>query len=94
MSDYINDTTEFRYQFPANKRATDADIYTQAGYTAEEAKELETVVCSVASDIHIIKQAWDVIQSAEGILRKYPDDLVAAVQEAVYKNCKAKGDYE
>lgn len=94
MSDYINDTTEFRYQFPPNKRATDADICTQTIYTADEAKELESVVCSGESDIHIIKQAWDVIQSAEGVLRKYPDDLVAAVQEAVYKNCKAKGDYE
>lgn len=94
MSDYINDATEFRYQFSANKRATDADIYTQAGYTAKEAKELETVVCSGESDIHVIKQAWDVIQSAEGVLRKYPDDLVAAVQEAVYRSCKAKGDYE
>lgn len=94
MSDYINDTTEFRYQFPPNRRATDADIYTQAGYTANEAKELETVVWSGESDIHVIKQAWDVIQSAEGVLRKFNDDLVAAIQEAVYQNCKAKGDYE
>lgn len=94
MSDYINDTTEFRYQFPPNRRATDADIYTQAGYTANEAKELETVVCSGESDIHVIKQAWDVIQSAEGVLRKYSDNFVAAVQEAVYLNCKAKEDYE
>lgn len=45
-------------------------------------------------NIYVIKQAWDVIQSAEGVLRKYSDDLVASVQEAVYKNCKAKGDYE
>lgn len=94
MSDYIDSNKPFKYQFPPNRRATDADIYTQAGYTAKEAKELETVVCSCESNIHIIKQAWDVIQSAEGVLRKYSDDLVASVQEAVYKNCKANGDYE
>lgn len=94
MSDYIDSNKPFEYQFPPNRRATDADIYTQAGYTAEQAKELETVVCSGESDICVIKQAWDVIQSAEGVLRKYSDDLVASVQEAVYKNCKAKGDYE
>lgn len=94
MSDYIDSNKPFEYQFPPNRRAADADICTQAGYTAKEAKELETVVCSGESDIHIIKQAWDVIQSAEGVLRKYSDDLVAAVQEAVYQNCKAKGDYE
>lgn len=94
MSDYIDSNKPFEYQFPPNRRATDADIYTQAGYTAEQAKELETVVCFGESDICVIKQAWDVIQSAEGVLRKYSDDLVASVQEAVYKNCKAKGDYE
>lgn len=94
MSDYIDSNKPFEYQFPPNKRAADDDIYTQAGYTAKEAKELETVVCSGASDINIIKQAWDVIQSAEGVLRKFNDDLVAAIQEAVYQNCKAKGDYE
>lgn len=94
MSDYIDSTKPFEYQFPPNRRATDADICTQAKYTAYEAKELETVVCSGESDICIIKQAWDVIQSAEGVLRKFPEDLVAAVQEAVYRNCKAKGDYE
>lgn len=94
MSDYIDWNKPFEYQFPPNRRATEADIYTQAGYTADEAKELETVAHSCESDICIIKQAWDVIQSAEGVLRKYQDDLVAAVQEAVYRNCKAKGDYE
>lgn len=94
MSDYIDGNKLFEYQFPPNRRATDADIYMQAGYTAKEAKELETVVCSDESDIHIIKQAWDVIQSAEGVLRKYSDDLVASVQEAVYQSCKGKGDYE
>lgn len=94
MSDYIDSNKPFEYQFPPNRRAADADIYAQAGYTAKQAKELETVVCSGESDICVIKQAWDVIQSAEGVLRKYSDDLVASVQEAVYKNCKAKGDYE
>lgn len=94
MSDYIDSNKPFEYQFPPNRRAADADIHAQAGYTAKQAKELETVVCSGESDICVIKQAWDVIQSAEGVLRKYSDDLVASVQEAVYKNCKAKGDYE
>lgn len=94
MSDYIDSNKPFEYQFPPNRRAIDADIYTQAGYTAKEAKELETVVCSCESDIHIIKQALDVIQSSEGVLRKYPDNLVAAVREAVYWSCRAKEDYE
>lgn len=94
MSDYISSNKPFAYQFPPNRRASDADLITQAEYTSEEVRSLEFSVCSGESDICIIKQAWDVIQSAEGILRKYPDDLVAAVQEAVYKNCKAKGDYE
>lgn len=94
MSDYIDSNKPFEYQFPPNRRAADADIHAQAGYTAKQAKELETVVCSGESDICVIKQAWDVIQSAEGVLRKYSDDLVASVQEAVYKNCKAKGGYE
>lgn len=94
MSDYIDSNKPFEYQFPPNRRAADADIHAQAGYTAKQAKELETVVCSGESDICVIKQAWDVIQSAEGVLRKYSDDLVASVQEAVYKNCKARGDYE
>lgn len=94
MSDYIDSYKPFEYQFPPNKRAADADIYTQAGYTAKEAKEFETVVCSGESDIYVIKQAWDVIQSAEGVLRKFQDDLVAAVHEAVYRSCKAKGNYE
>ena len=94
MSDYIDSNKPFEYRVPPNRRAADADIHAQAGYTAKQAKELETVVCSGESDICVIKQAWDVIQSAEGVLRKYSDDLVASVQEAVYKNCKAKGDYE
>lgn len=94
MSDYIDGNKPLEYQFPPNRRAAETDIYTQAGYTAMEAKELETVVYSGESDIHTIKQAWDVIQSAEGVLRKYSDNFVAAVQEAVYLNCKAKEDYE
>ncbi len=94
MSDYIDSNKPFEYQFPSNRRAADADLVTQAVYTKKEANELEHAVCSGETDICVIKQAWDVIQSAEGVLRKYPDDLVAAVQEAVYRNCKAKGDYE
>ena len=94
MSDYIDSTKPFEYAFPPNRRAAEVELVIQATYTKDEARELECLACSGETDICIIKQAWDVIQSAEGVLRKFPEDLVAAVQEAVYRNCRAKGDYE
>lgn len=36
MSDYIDSNKPFEYQFPPNRRASDADLITQAKYTSEE----------------------------------------------------------
>lgn len=88
--------TEPIYRFPANRRAKQTGTLEQADYVKFEAQELDEAVDLSDNDceLHIIEEAWDVIQAAEGVLRKYPDALVEYMHKAVIEKCRARGDYD
>lgn len=42
---------------------------------------------------HACREAWDVIQAAEGILRKMPEETVRRAHADVMLRCSRRGDY-
>lgn len=86
------------YRFPPNRRASDATLRAQVLKVQEEARELAEA-CDAATDSygrdHAVEEAWDVIQAAEGVIRKLAG--MGASAEAglayVYLKDKARGDY-
>lgn len=85
-----NDT----WRFDENKRASEATIEKQLEYARGEVEELASAIYSGEDEIHILEECWDVIQSIEGVMRKYPQRLVDAVYLSVIEKCKARGDYD
>lgn len=95
LSEQCAQTTEPIYRFPANKKAENVCLSNQAYKVGEEARELIDATNSPYLDeMHIIEEAWDVIQAAEGVLRKYPDTLLESMHKAVIEKCRARGDYD
>ena len=81
------------YRFPPNRRAADATLYQQIAYMSGEVDEVLQAHFEGEGDDRIIEETLDVIQCAEGILRKYPIRKVLAGWARVKIKCKQRGDY-
>ena len=83
---------ESPYRFPANRQAAELDAASQLDKVLEEADELADALHDGDAD-HACREAWDVIQAAEGVLRKMPEETVRLAHAAVMLRCSRRGDY-
>ena len=81
------------YRFPPNARARAATEYCQAAKIIEEAVEAFDAVRDGASERDALMEAWDAIQAAEGLLRKFDDEKVALAYCDCVAKCSERGDY-
>ena len=81
------------YRFPSNKRAECASLCDQIIKLHEETNEVSRAFLDDESDARIIEETWDVIQTAEGILRKFPTWMVAIGFARVKLKSWHRGDY-
>lgn len=82
------------YLFQATHQSAANTIRQQMRKVCEEATELREAVETAAIDIDIIDEALDTIHACEGLLRKYPADLVdSRIIEVRLKN-KRRGYYD
>lgn len=58
----------------------------------EEADELADALHDGDAD-HACREAWDVVQAVEGILRRCPDHVVERARADVMLRCSRRGDY-
>lgn len=79
------------YRFPANKRAKEATLGDQVKKLDEECREVTEAYMDMEDD-HLLDETWDVIYTAEGILRKFGKQQVEASFERVRDKSKARGD--
>lgn len=82
------------YRFPPNKRAEEADLGEQIDKIFEEAMEVAYAWVTNDYEERIVEELWDVIQAAEGALRKFPYHLVWCERRAVIANGVRRGDHE
>lgn len=80
------------YRFPPNKQASGLDAASQLDKVLEEADELADALHDGDAD-HACREAWDVVQAVEGILRKMPEETVRLAHAAVMLRCSRRGDY-
>lgn len=81
------------YRFPPNKRAEDARLHEQILYMAGEADEAIQAIIKCEGDDRVIEETLDVIQCAEGILRKFDFWRVLQGWAKVKIKCRQRGDY-
>lgn len=81
------------YRFPENQRAKKFTLGNQLEYIKDEAKEADDAWYYEEGNERVIEELWDVIQTAEGALRKYAYTDVAAGFYKVLEKCKKRGDY-
>lgn len=81
------------YQFKSNKRAAEAALSDQIAKLEEEVKEVseEFENDPFGSDALLV-ETWDVIYTAEGILRKFDKDQVQQARTVVVEKAKRRGD--
>lgn len=82
------------YRFPSNKRAENTPLHEQVLYTADEVDEVIQAIIKCEGYDRIIEETLDVIQCAEGILRKFPLWRVLQGWAKVKIKCRQRGDYE
>ena len=87
-----NRREESPYRFPANRQSAELDASSQLDKVFEEADELADALHEGDAD-HACREAWDVIQAAEGILRKMPEAVVRRAHADVMLRCSRRGDY-
>lgn len=81
------------YRFPANKRAEAATLAGQLRKLLEECFEVLEAYEDNEGDVRIIEELWDVIQAAEGALRKFPLLAVLKGLAMVKIKSRQRGDY-
>lgn len=81
------------YRFPSNKRAESASLCDQIIKLHEETNEVSRAFLDDESDARIIEETWDVIQAAEGVLRKFPIHKVVFGFFLVLFKSRRRGDY-
>ena len=81
------------YRFPENQRAAGACVCDQIDYVLNEAYEAVNAYVLDEGDERIIEELWDVVQTAEGALRKFAYSDVVAGYYAVIEKCEERGDY-
>ena len=82
------------YRFPANRRAAKTTILEQIRYVEAEAQEMLQAFVEGEGDDRVIEECWDTIQSAEGVLRKFPRLKVVVGWARVKLKSLHRGDYE
>lgn len=83
---------ESPYRFPPNKQAAGLDAASQLDKVLEEADELADALHDGDAD-HACREAWDVVQAVEGILRRCSDAIVERARADVMLRCSKRGDY-
>lgn len=83
---------ESPYRFPPSKQAAGLDAASQLDKVLEEADELADALHEGDAE-HACREAWDVIQAVEGILRRFPDHVVERARADVMLRCSRRGDY-
>lgn len=81
------------YRFPSNANAAAGDMDTQLGKAFEELHEIARAYFMGEGPARVIEEAWDLMQVAEGILRKYDPEQVESGRLFVLDKCTARGDY-
>ena len=81
------------FMFPSNNKASNASVYDQAVKLVEEANEVFEAAAE-GDDWETLVETYDVVQTCEGILRKYPKELRQKAHGFVRDKCKNRGDYE
>ena len=82
------------YRFPPNRRAENTPLHEQVLYTKDEVDEVIQAIIKCEGYDRIIEETLDVIQCAEGILRKFPTWRVLQGWAKVNIKCRQRGDYE
>lgn len=81
------------YQFKSNKRAAEATLSDQIAKLEEEVKEVsEEFERDPFGGDALLVETWDVIYTAEGILRKFDKDQVQQARTVVVEKAKRRGD--
>lgn len=81
------------YQFKSNKRAAEATLAEQVAKLEEEVKEVsEEFERDPFGGDDLLVETWDVIYTAEGILRKFSKDQVQQARTVVVEKAKRRGD--
>ena len=82
------------YRFPSNKRAEAETIDAQLRKLSEETAEANAAFNDGESPARIIEETWDVIQAAEGVLRKFGVPAVMMGYAYVQAKSIERGDYD
>ena len=81
------------YRFPENQRAAAQTLGAQLGKLAEETAEAVAAYDERVGSARIVEELWDVIQAAEGALRKFhPARVSLGLVYVVFKSIM-RGDY-
>lgn len=81
-----------RWRFPLNRQAAECTLYEQMDKVCEEVAELDEATRS-GDTAYVCREAWDVVQAVEGILRRCPDHVVERARADVMLRCSRRGDY-
>lgn len=81
------------YMFPENLRAKESTLDKQLRKVMEEAGEAWFAHDKAEGDERIIEELWDVVQAAEGALRKFPKRSVLKGFAVVKLKGHRRGDY-
>lgn len=82
------------YRFEENKRAARASFGDQLNKLSEELTEVYDAFIDGEPDSRLIEELWDVIQAAEGCLRKFDENAVSKGLTFVHAKSFERGDYE
>ena len=88
----LYDLEERLYRFPENLKAKENTYSNQLSKIEEECEEVAEAWVD-DGDGRVIEELWDLIQAAEGMLRKYPAEKVWAGRSLVISKCEDRGDY-
>ena len=86
----------FLYRFPNNAQAERNTVGNQILKLDEELNEVAKAwacECGSSND-RLIEEVLDLIQTAEGVLRKFDESDVLRCYWTVLKKCGKRGDYE
>lgn len=84
------------YRFPSNAQAERNTVGDQILKLDEELNEVAKAwacECGSSND-RLIEELWDLIQVAEGVLRKFDESDVVRCYGLVLEKCAKRGDYE
>lgn len=84
----------YSFQFPPNKRADSCNAIEQARKANEESLEVLLAIAMGETAGRVCEETYDLITAAEGILRKFPDEVQDAAYARVLEKNMMRGDWE